>query len=159
MCVKSVILLCCLFMCGCGSVDRNYIDQLRSGTPEQRAQAASFLGAQRIAEAIPHLQVALQDESIQVRVKVIWALGSLRSKRVLDNLLPLMQDTDRNIRQATARALMQIEEPKAIVALERALKIEYDTWVVKDITMALEHLRQFEGEVDVRETSVRGEFF
>ncbi|MBT3603057.1 MAG: HEAT repeat domain-containing protein [Candidatus Latescibacteria bacterium] len=146
-------------MCGCGSEHSNYISQLRSGTPEQRAQAASFLGAQRITKAIPQLLEALQDENVQVRTKVIWALGMLRSKAGLKKMLPFMQDPDRDIRQATARALMQIEEPGAIAMLESALKIEPDEWVVKDITAALEHLRQFEGEADIGASSVRGEFF
>lgn len=157
--VNRVLILCCLFICGCGSEHSSYIGQLHSGTPEQRAQAASFLGAQRIAEANPHLQEALQDENAKVRAKVIWALGMLRSKAALKNLLPFMQDADRHIRQATARALMQIEEPDAIETLEQALKVESDDWVIKDITAAIKHLRQFEGEADVGESTVRGEFF
>jgi HEAT repeat protein len=157
--VSFIVILCGLFVLGCGSENRNYIDQLRSGTPEQRALAASFLGAQRITQAIPHLLKSLEDENVQVRVKVIWALGMLRSKGALKNLLLFMQDPERDVRQVTARALMQIEEPEAIETLEQALKIESDEWVVKDITAALKHLRQFEGEADVGESSVRGEFF
>ena len=153
-----VLLFCCVFY-GCGSEHSSYIDQLRSGTPEQRAQAAAFLGAQRIAEAIPHLRTALQDEDDAVRAKVIWALGMLRSSAAMPDLLPLMQDSDRNIRQVTARTLMQIEAPEAIPALENALKIESDEWVAKDIESAIQHLRQFEGEVDIKEATVRGEFF
>lgn len=153
------LLLCCSFLYGCGSEHSSYIDQLRSGTPEQRAQAAAFLGAQRIVEAIPHLRAALQDKNTSVRAKVIWALGMLRSTAAMPDLLPLMKDSDRNMRQVTARALMQIEAPEAIPALENALKIESDEWVVKDIQTAIKHLRQFEGEVDIKEATVRGEFF
>jgi HEAT repeat protein len=153
------ILLCGVLIGGCSSENSSYIDQLQSGTPKQRAQAASFLGAQRMGESIPHLLATLDDDNVQVRAKVIWALGMLRSKAALKILLPFMMDADRDIRQVTAFALMQIEEPEAIVTLESALKIESDAWVAKDIAAALAHLRQFEGEVDVKESTVRGEFF
>ena len=157
--IISSILVCCILVSGCGSEHGDYVKQLRSGTPEQRAQAASFLGAQRIANAVPYLKAALQDENAQVRVKVIWALGTLRSKRVLKDLLPVMQNENRNIRQATALALMQIEEPDALQTLQGALLTESDVWVAKDIKRAIAHLGQFEGEADIRESSVRGEFF
>jgi len=154
-----IVLLCGMLVAGCSSENSSYVDQLQAGTPKQRAQAASFLGAQRIAESIPYLLEALDDDNVQVRAKVIWALGMLRSKDALKKLLPFMMDMDRDIRQVTAFALMQIEEPEAIVTLEKALKIESDEWVAKDIVTALKHLRQFEGEADVKEAAVRGEFF
>lgn len=154
-----IILLCGVLVGGCSSEKSSYIDQLQSGTPKQRAQAASFLGAQRIAESIPHLLKALDDENVQVRARVIWALGMLRSKAAFKKMLPFMMDTDRDIRQVTAFALMQIEEPEAIATLESALKTESDEWVAKDIATALKHLRQFEGEAEIKETDVRGEFF
>lgn len=157
--VKAFLVLLCIGGYGCGGQNSTYIDQLQSQDPQQRAQAASFLGAQRISEAVPHLLKALEDPNEDVRAKVIWALGMLRSKDALKKLMPLMQDSDRDIRQAVARALMQIEEPEAIQVLESALKIESDEWVAKDIQMAIEHLRQFEGEADVKEATVRGEFF
>lgn len=151
--------LICVFFLACGSQESNYIDQLKTGTPKQRAQAAAFLGAQRVPEAIPALRDALHDENIDVKTKAIWALGMLRSKDALPDLLFLMKNSDRNIRQVTVRAVMQIEEPEAIPVLEKALKIESDEWVRKDIQTAIEHLRQFEGEADIGEASVRGEFF
>jgi len=157
--VNPFILLMCALIGGCSSEKNSYIDQLQSGTPKQRAQAASFLGAQRMAESIPYLLEALNDENVQVRAKVIWALGMLRSKAAFKKLLPFMRDTDRDIRQVTALTLMQIEEPEAIETLESALKIESDEWVAKDIATAIKHLRQFEGEADVKEATVRGEFF
>ena len=158
--VNSFILLLCGVLMGGGSSEKSsYIDQLQSGTPKQRAQAASFLGAQRMAESIPYLLEALKDENVQVRTKVIWALGMLRSKAAFKKLLPFMNDADRDIRQVTAFALMQIEEPEAIATLESALKIESDEWVAKDITTAIKHLQQFEGDAEVKEAAVRGEFF
>lgn len=154
-----VIAIFCLLLLGCGSEESTYIGQLQSGTEKQRAQAASFLGAQRVAKAIPDLRGALQDESNLVCAKVIWALGMLRSKDAFHDLVPFLKHSDRDIRQATARALMQIEEPEAIGPLTEALESEADEWVKMDMQAALVHLRQFEGETDIGEATVRGEFF
>ena len=45
---------------GCGQ-EGDYVVQLRSGVPEQRAEAASFLGAQLRTGAVPSLRAALRD--------------------------------------------------------------------------------------------------
>ena len=148
-----------LFWVGCGTVHDDYFEQLRSGSSDQRAQAASFLGAQRVVEAIPHLQRALRDPAPNVRAKAAWALGMLRSKGALRDLVKLLGDRDRDVRQVAAWALMQIEEPEAIVALERAMAVERDAWVKKDMDRAVRYLKQFEGEADVEESDVRGQFF
>lgn len=148
-----------LLLWGCRSERDTYLVQLRSGNADQRAQAAAFLGAQRMGEAIPHLQAALRDTVPEVRTKVIWALGMLRSKDAMRDLIPLLRDANRDIRQATVLALMQIEEPDAIPALENAHRLETDAWVKRDMARALQHLKQFEGETDVGESSIRGEFF
>ena len=157
-CLPLIPFLVVLAIWGCGS-GNEYVDQLHSGSPEQRVQAASFLGAQRVSEAIPHLRMALRDTLPEVRSNVIWALGMLRSKEAMPELLPMLRNSNRNIRQATARALMQIEEPEAIAALESARKVEQDTWVQADMDRTIEHLRQFEGETNVQEFRVRGEIF
>jgi HEAT repeat protein len=156
---KLKLLLLFFFWFGCGSVHDDYLRQLRSGSPDQRAQAASFLGAQRVGDAVPHLQRALRDSEPNVRAKVVWALGMLRSKDALRDLIKLLGDHDRDVRQVTAWALMQVEEPEAIAALERAMAIEHDAWVKKDMDRAVRYLKQFEGEADIEEISVRGQFF
>lgn len=148
-----------LLVWGCRSERDTYLAQLRSGTPDQRAQAAAFLGAQRVSDAIPHLRAALRDTVPEVRTKVIWALGMLRSKAAMRDLISLLRDGNRDIRQATALGLMQIEDPEAIPALENAHRMETDAWVKRDMDRALRHLKKFEGEADVGEGGIRGEFF
>ncbi len=157
--LKKILPMLLLFLSGCGSPHADYLRQLRSGSIDQRIDAAAFLGAQRIAEAIPHLRAALRDPVPQVRTKAAWALGMLRAKEALRDLIRTLGDKDRDVRQITAWALMQIEEPEAISALERALASEPDAWVKKDMDRAVRYLRQFDGEVDIEESRVRGEFF
>lgn len=157
--IKNIPFVLLLVCAGCGSPHADYFDQLRAGSVEQRMDAATFLAVQRIAEAIPHLRVALRDSVPQVRTKVAWALGMLRAKAALRDLILMLGDGDRDARQIAAWALMQLEEPEAIPALERAMASEPDAWVKKDMERATRYLRQFEGEADVEESRVRGEFF
>ena len=157
--LKKILPVLLLFLCGCSSPHGDYLRQLRSGSVDQRIDAASFLGAQRVVEAIPHLRAALRDTVISVRTKAAWALGMLRAKEALRDLIRMLGDKDRDVRQIVAWALMQIEEPEAISALERAMASEPDAWVKKDMERAVRYLRQFDGEADVEEGRVRGEFF
>jgi len=156
--LKKILPVLLLFLCGC-SPHGDYIRQLRSGTVDQRVDAAAFLGAQRVFEAVPHLRVALRDSAAPVRTKAAWALGMLREKEALRDLIRMLGDKDRDVRQIVAWALMQIEEPEAILALERAMASEPDAWVKKDMERAVRYLKQFDGEADVEEGRVRGEFF
>ena len=147
--------LCCLLgIGGCGE-GNSYIEQLHSGTVEQRAQAATFLGAQRAGDAIPALRIALRDTVPEVRAKVVWALGMLGAKDAMVGLVPLLQDSSRRVRQQTAVALMYLEEPEVLPALELALKMEKDPWIQADLKRAIAHLQQFEGDVDVDEGTFR----
>lgn len=156
---KLIVLISAIFLISCRSQYGEYFSQLRSDSPDDRAQAALFLGAQRVGEAIPYLRAALRDTVPQVRAKVIWALGMLRSKEALHDLMPYLRDAHRNVRQATALALMQIEEPEAISSLEAASRIEEDVWVKRDMDRAIQYLQQFEGETEIGEGKMRGEFY
>jgi HEAT repeat protein len=157
--IKKILPILLLLLFGCSSPHGDYLRQLRSGSVEQRVDAAAFLGAQRIAEAIPHLRAALRDSATSVRTKAAWALGMLRAKEALPDLIRMLGDKDRDVRQIVAWTLMQIEEPEAISALERAMVSEPDAWVKKDMERAVRYLKQFDGEADVEESRVRGEFF
>ncbi len=129
--------------------------KLGSGTPEQRARAAEFLGTQRVAEAIPALRVALRDTVAEVRAKAAWALGMLCSKEALPDLLQVLRDPSRRVRQQTVWALMQVEEPEAAPALQVAARIEKDAWIREDMRRAIQYLMQFRGDVKVNESTFR----
>ncbi len=139
---------------GCGQ-NGDFVAQLRWGTPEQRTEAASFLGAQRVSSAIPALRAALRDTVPEVRAKVVWALGMLRAKEAMPDLLLMLRDASRRVRQQAVWALMQVEEPEAIPTLEIALKMERDPWVQGDLRRTIEYLKQFQGNVDISESGFR----
>lgn len=139
---------------GCDN-DEDRLSQLRSESPEDRAAAAAYLGAHGTPRAIPSLRATLRDSVPEVRAKAAWALGMLRSKEALPDLLPMLRDNHRRVRQQVAWALMQIEEPAVVAALEIALQTEQDPWVQADLRRAAEHLRQFQGDVDLGESRFR----
>jgi HEAT repeat protein len=139
---------------GCGEVG-GYLEQLRSGTPEERVQAAAFLGAQRDVGAIPHLQFALRDTLPELRAKAAWALGYMGSRESMYDILPLLHDPHRRVRQQAAVALMHVEDPEAIPALEIAAAAEKDAWVKGDMQRAISYLQQFLGETDLGEATFR----
>jgi HEAT repeat protein len=139
---------------GCDG-DGQHLRQLRSERPDDRAAAAALLGMHGDSRAIPALRVALRDSALKVRAKAAWALGMLRSKGAIPDLLLTLRDDHRRVRQQSAWALMQIEEPEVISALEMALQMEQDPWVQADLRRAAEHLRQFQGDVDLGESRFR----
>jgi HEAT repeat protein len=149
-----LILLVGLTSGGCGNGD-GYLEQLRFGTNEERVRAAAFLGAQRVVSAIPNLQFALRDTFPELRAKAAWALGNLGSKESMQDILPLLRDPHRRVRQQAAVALMHIEEPEAIAALEFAVNAEKDEWVKGDMKRAAKYLHQFLGEADLGESTFR----
>jgi HEAT repeat protein len=147
-------LLAVAALLACGG-DDGYLEQLRRGTSDERAQAAAFLGAQRDVRAVPHLIAALQDTVPSVRAKAAWALGMVGGKEALPALVACLSDTSLRVRQQAGLALMGLEEPEAIAALQAALRAESDPWVRGDLQRAIEYLRQFEGEADLSEGTFR----
>jgi HEAT repeat protein len=149
-----VIVLLSLGLPGCGD-DGDHFTRLRSGTPREREDAAAYLGARRIAGAVPYLRKALRDTVPEVRAKAIWGLGMLGAGEALPDLVPFLTDRSRRLRQQAAVAIMHIEQPEAIPVLKLALWTEKDRWVRSDLARAIEHLKQFVGESDIAEGTFR----
>ena len=153
--LAAAVLTACLGGVGGCSGGGDYVDQLRNGTPAQRADAASYLGAQRESRAIPALIATLRDTSDEVRAKAVWALGMLGAKKALPCVVGLLRDHSTRVRQQAGLALMALEEPDAITPLETAVRMEKDPWVRGDLKRAIDYLRQFEGEADLSESGFR----
>ena len=100
-----------------------------TGTVDQRAQAATFLGSQREARGIPALRAALRDTAEAVRAKAAWVLGMMIAREALLELVSMLQDPSRRVRPQVVVALMHMEEPDVIPALEMALQLEKDSWI------------------------------
>ncbi len=73
-----------------------------------RHEAAIALGMSQNKQAFEPLLAALAIEQSPVLQGVIVGLGHLKDKRAIPSLLPFLQDTDPNIRTATATALQQL---------------------------------------------------
>jgi HEAT repeat protein len=87
---------------------------LESDDPEVRAAALSALGAAGDPAAIPELaQFALGDQNDEVRVAAVQALGRTRSPKALPTLAITFAETDRELKQRSAQALLAIEGPEA----------------------------------------------
>jgi HEAT repeat protein len=83
----------------------------------------------------------------------------LRAKEAAEPVSLLLSDATPRVRQSASRALLQIEEPDALPALRKAFSQEADEWVRRDMEEAINHLVQFEGEVDIGEAGIRGNWF
>jgi len=87
---------------------------LQSDDPEIRAAALSALGAAGDPAAIPELaRFALGDQNGEVRAAAVQALGRTRSPKALPTLALTFAETDRELKQRSAQALLAIEGPEA----------------------------------------------
>ena len=94
---------------------------LDAADPHIRAAAATSLGEIGSDEALPRLrEIALNDPESFVRSWAIVAVGKAGSGTDVDTLLPLLSDHSIRVRGATALALADLGDPRAIEPLERA---------------------------------------
>jgi HEAT repeat protein len=66
-----------------------------------------------------------------VRARAVWGLGNVSPKEAPRQLVAMLRDTDPHVRELTAWALYEIEDPSTAPALQAALKAEQD----KDIQL------------------------
>ncbi len=154
--VRTSLLGVLLLFIGCK--DSSYTSDLASDDLATRIRAIEFLGSQRDRTAIPRLIGALSDPGTEVRAKAAWALGMMQAKEAVEPICLLLAESGARARQSAARALMQIEEPDALPSLREALDRETDRWVRPEIQEAINHLAQFEGELDLDEGNFRGQY-
>ncbi|HEX2619470.1 MAG TPA: HEAT repeat domain-containing protein [Phototrophicaceae bacterium] len=90
---------------------------LRDGAVNTRALAASTLGQINSKQALDGLTAALSDESMWVRTPAAQALGKLGNAAV-PALKTVLQDGDKDVREAAKQALEMIDTPAAKAALK-----------------------------------------
>jgi HEAT repeat protein len=97
------------------------IDALTSPDEGFRVIAIASLGEIGIqaAPAVPALRIALKDESVEVRVVTVDALGKIR-KRAVPTLIAALDDENTQVREAATNALVKIGKP-ALPELIKAL--------------------------------------
>jgi energy-coupling factor transporter ATP-binding protein EcfA2 len=91
------------------TVPQDVLDQIAllqtSQNPDERALAATRLGAKKNLAAFDALVAALQDDAWQVRQAAIKALGKLADPRAIDPIEALMRDNYSEVRNAALAVL------------------------------------------------------
>ncbi|MEK6677573.1 MAG: HEAT repeat domain-containing protein [Planctomycetota bacterium] len=85
-----------------------------------RIQAVKTLGALRANSAVAHIQRALTAKSTMMRAAAAIALGSIQGRPSLPTLVDCLDDTSRDVRLASCRAILCLNDSETRVALERA---------------------------------------
>jgi HEAT repeat protein len=78
------------------------------------------------------LTTALSDQSANIRMRAVWAIGQIGPRKAPAALIAMLRDSDPRVREITAWALFEIEDPSAVPALDAALRGESE----KNLQMA-----------------------
>ncbi|WP_459555933.1 HEAT repeat domain-containing protein [Lacunimicrobium album] len=105
---------------------------------EVRAAAAKSLGELKDPESLNALVEALQD-TLNVRVKTIIALGAIKNSNAVPTLIPLLKDQSPEIRYHSSQALAELDHKKAIHQIE-PLVLDEVPMVVRGAFKALQKL-------------------
>ena len=118
----SATLLLVSLLSGCQDADRGIAyKELRSESPQERADAASRLGQARAPEAVGSLVAVLDDPDETVRVTAIRALGQIGDRRAVPALVQRVEDPLASVRLALCQALGQLRDPAGIPTLTALL--------------------------------------
>ncbi|GAB4538534.1 MAG: hypothetical protein Kow0063_26440 [Anaerolineae bacterium] len=115
------------------------LDALEEGTPEKQAAAADALIWVRQADAGPLLQALASPEAL-VRQSAAEALGRLRYRAAVPQLISLLTDESPWVRHAAVRALGLIGDTQAVTPLVQCLK-DSSPWVRRSAAYALGAMR------------------
>jgi predicted RNA-binding protein with PIN domain len=118
------------------------IDRLYTGDPQLQEQSARALGQSRDPRAIAPLRDALTARDAGLRAAAALALGALRNRAPVNDLIQLLrQDGNSMVREAAARALGLIGSAQAAPALEAAAGEDTKNKVRKAARTSLEAIR------------------
>lgn len=118
---------------------------LRQAGPESRALAVAAIPViRRLDGAKPTdlLSEALDDEAANVRTAAIGACASLAIDDLRERLLPMLKDSQAEIRRATAAYLCACPSAEALGPLDQAAATEQDPSVRKQIARATAKCRK-----------------
>jgi HEAT repeat protein len=118
-----VLFIFLIFSFGCSLDDdtAKYLEALKSENITVRKEAVYYLGENKEEDAVPLLiQLLSQDQSKEVRIKAIEALGkigSIDNNSHVDTLIGILRENDTEILTAAVEALGKIKDPKAVKPL------------------------------------------
>jgi len=125
--LKTPTLTIALLLVACGdsggesAATLTLIDQLRSGSPDQRETAAVKLATEGGAGAVKALVRALDDVVADVRIAAAKSLKQRGDAAAVDGLAKALDDPDPRVRAAAAEALGAIDDDRVIAPLIAAL--------------------------------------
>ena len=119
---NAVLFIFLIFSFGCSLDDTaKYLEALKSENVTVRKEAAYYLGENKEEDAVPLLiQLLRQDQSKEVRINAIEALGKIGSvdnNSHVDTLIGILRENDTEILTAAVEALGKIKDPKAVKPL------------------------------------------
>ncbi|MBI5666898.1 MAG: HEAT repeat domain-containing protein [Chloroflexi bacterium] len=115
---------------------RSLVKALREGDEAAQVFAATALVSIGVPVVEP-LVVALRDNNVEVRRKVIWVLWSVGDRRAVEPLIGCLGDSDHKVRAYAAWALGRLADARALPALIAALDDPHEK-VRWDAAIALE---------------------
>jgi HEAT repeat protein len=98
------------------------IYMLDSPDAEERRRAVMTLGASGDPRALPVLMSVLRWDEIAVRRQAVWALVELKGHLAYEGLLIALNDVSGYVRAATARALGELRDERAVAPLTQMLR-------------------------------------
>jgi len=84
-------------------------EELKSGDPEMRYEAALACGSLGEEAAVPHLDPLLEDEDVEVREATTAALGEIGGHQARSALQRYLDDPSRSMREAVQEALSMMD--------------------------------------------------
>ena len=134
-----IIFSSCLFFVGnlqAGDADR-LIQQLRSGNPAIRMEAAQELGGLKDPKAVnPLITILKKDKDGDVRASAEEALVNIGAPAV-EPLTGMLKDNAWRVRRRAVRTLGKIKDPHALEPLVAAMKTDKDCYVRKFAALAI----------------------
>lgn len=110
------------------SIDDNIelqIKKLESSRRNERLQAALFLGSIGERKAVkPLCQALLKESDWLVRIGIILALGKLKDKWAIENLLLILREDSLYVRLAALWALGEIKDKRCVSYISSLLDSE-----------------------------------
>jgi HEAT repeat protein len=139
--VKEAALEACIALNSPQATER-FKHLFKEPDPQLRAMAVYALGRQNLADNLPVLTAALEDENPQVRQTAVDVFGTSGpcGKEYLPKLLPRLHDENRDVRVALVSLLGNCNSPDALPHLLAALT-DPDDWVRIRAVEGLGHLK------------------
>lgn len=113
---------------------------LDTDQPPVKIAIIEALGKSGLSETVPVLEKCLRSPDVEIRKAAILSLAGVPGDRVYETLLGALEDQDWRIRGASATALGQRGDDRALDRLHRLLLEDPDSYVQQASVMALDRL-------------------